>query len=831
MSATPPRSTVATLPGGHDGDTLRPFMAEPTEPLLQDCTKCGTLIDVTDEEPFARMHCPSCGESLRVRRQFDHFEIQEALGSGGMGTVYRALDHNLHRAVALKLLRKDLSNDPEFIKQFEHEAAITAQITHPNVVKVYSTGSDRGLFFIAMELVDKGSLDDVMTKEGAVPELKALEVGIQIAAGLNAALKCGLIHRDVKPGNILFADAKNSKIVDFGLAVRMDEAGTVGGEIWGTPYYVAPEKLANQPEDFRSDIYSLAASLFHAIAAKPPCETEDATINTLLTLKRSLKPLEQVAPGVSSETAYVINRALKADPAERYQTYEDFIKHLEYARAEGLKREAAKAIAARQAPPAKMETRHAVSWVTLGMLTAVALGGAAVYTYRDLLFGPDASLQSAQPALPLEATPQERYEQAQMLLAEGKLEDAAAAFRQVESHSATTRPLSDWAALHAGLSSLLADQEDAAQLDFQRLSSREAFSHEPGRAELAEFFITTGAHLATHSMESASPETRSGPHLALLPLLWGAKAWSEGHLARAGTLFRQFAVVEIAPSHAWIAGYRPLAERFAKDAEAYEAIAGLWKAAGTEDARALALPQLQNAAAEAKLTGKAGALLQALVQEAEQSVAAARAERERSIAESEAADAQALAEVRPKTELLFTQFRFADARGALMMLQPRSEKGQQRKALLVKRADWLAKFKLSLIQDLIAHRFPAPIGKRSGEKLDGVVENASDSGLAMKLQFGTAAVPWSDIALESVYTMARSFLRLDPLPDRAADRRWHLGIFALMAGKHEEGKAWLQQAAQLKPTYQPQIPEALASFGLSESSPSGANAPAGMTEI
>src|SRR3954469_8296818 len=120
-------------------------MAETTEPLLQECTTCGAFFDVSDEEPFALMHCATCGAAMRVRRQFASFEVQEILGGGGMGSVYRALDINLHRQVALKLLRREFSEQPDFIKQFAREAATTALVNHPNVVKVYSSGSDHGL--------------------------------------------------------------------------------------------------------------------------------------------------------------------------------------------------------------------------------------------------------------------------------------------------------------------------------------------------------------------------------------------------------------------------------------------------------------------------------------------------------------------------------------------------------------------------------------------------------------------------------------------------------------------------------------------------------------
>ena len=160
---------------------------------------------------------------MRTSRQYNHFSIVETLGQGGMGTVYKALDRNLNRMVALKLLRKELSADDGYIAKLEDEARITASINHPYVVKVFTYGSDHGQYYIAMELVDKGSLDDLMQLQGRVSELQVLNVGLQVASGLQAAHQAGLIHRDVKPGNILFADAHTAKITDFGLALLAEQ--------------------------------------------------------------------------------------------------------------------------------------------------------------------------------------------------------------------------------------------------------------------------------------------------------------------------------------------------------------------------------------------------------------------------------------------------------------------------------------------------------------------------------------------------------------------------------------------------------------------------------
>src|SRR5438445_4458234 len=256
----------------------------------QACLACGTVIDTAAAQPLARVPCPKCGGKVRAERTFDHFVLVETLGVGGMGTVYKARDTLLDRFVALKLLRQALGAGFDHATQLQHEARVAASVNHPNVVQVFSSGTDHGQFYLVMELVEGGSLDDLVEQHSRLPEEQVLEAGIQVAKGLRAAHAKGLIHRDVKPANILFADEHTAKIGDFGLAGVAAETAETRGEIWGTPYYVAPERLDNKPEDFRSDIYSLGATLFHAVTGRAPIEGETNSATTLRELKN--KPLD-----------------------------------------------------------------------------------------------------------------------------------------------------------------------------------------------------------------------------------------------------------------------------------------------------------------------------------------------------------------------------------------------------------------------------------------------------------------------------------------------------------------------------------------------------------
>jgi serine/threonine protein kinase len=213
-----------------------------------------------------------------------------------------------------------------------------------------------------MEMIAGGSLDDLIQEQSAVSEVVALEVGIQIALGLEAALERGLIHRDLKPANILFTEPGSAKLVDFGLAMVMSEAAVSNGEIWGTPYYIAPEKLDEKPEDFRSDIYSLGGTLFHALAGRPPYEDKTASLVALKQLKSRPVSIQSFAPHVSNETAYVINRMMAKDPEKRYASYAELLEHLRYALEKAREMEASPN--ARKERPVLVD-RSSTAWIPL----------------------------------------------------------------------------------------------------------------------------------------------------------------------------------------------------------------------------------------------------------------------------------------------------------------------------------------------------------------------------------------------------------------------------------------------------------------------------------
>jgi len=260
---------------------------------------------------------------------FGNYQMERELGRGGMGTVHLAKDIGLNRKVALKILRSDLGQDVGFSKKFLEEVEITASLAHPNIIRVFTLGEQEGRLYLVMEHLDEPSMEQRMEKHGKLPEKDVLEIGIGIASALQFAHEeTGLIHRDIKPGNILFGRGKIPKLADFGLAAGARSALQQQDEIWGTPYYVSPERLLRQPEDIRSDIYSLGATLYHALAGRPPFDAETAEEVARRHISDRPPPLRSFCPHAQEQTVFTLDKCLNKDPVARWSNYEDFIRQM-----------------------------------------------------------------------------------------------------------------------------------------------------------------------------------------------------------------------------------------------------------------------------------------------------------------------------------------------------------------------------------------------------------------------------------------------------------------------------------------------------------------------
>jgi hypothetical protein len=551
--------------------------ADSEEPLIQNCPECGTAMDVSGVEPLSAVTCPECGAPSVIAATIDHFELVDVIGHGGMGVVYKALDTSLDRHVALKLLRKS-SGNPEQIKQLETEAAITASINHPHVVRVFSTGIDHGRFYIAMELVEKGTLDRLIELQGRVAEAQVLEVGIQIASGLRAAQYAGLIHRDVKPGNILFADNHTAKIVDFGLAIFAEDEAKTRGEIWGTPYYVAPEKLDRKPEDFRSDIYSLGGTLFHALAGRPPFEAESASMVALKHLKSQVVSLQAFAPQVSAKTAYVINRTLVKDPDQRYQSYDELIEHLEYARTElqasgGKPKESKRVVLETEAD------KKAMGWVVLSLIGIVVAGAIAAFFMRG---GPGKKGQDLFPAA---------FQQ----LADGRTAEAATSLAGVAAQK-PDQPWLNWTNLFEGLAQLLAGHRVEANAHFKKVEERGPYSKKAAEKGQANLLVEVAKRMQSDQPINPADfeRTNLSNYESVRLLFYGLKNWDLGKYEEAAKLLRQFRQATPGGPDAWIADLKPVAGNFLDEYTAFEMVSNRAKNAKSLDEKKNALNALKS---------------------------------------------------------------------------------------------------------------------------------------------------------------------------------------------------------------------------------------------
>jgi len=248
------------------------------------------------------------------------FEVLGFLGRGGMGNVFKARQVSMDRLVALKILPTRLARDEESVERLTREARAAAKLRHPNIVHAYDVGSADGHYYFAMEYVDGEGLDAVLRSDGPLDQDRALQILIQVTRALAAAHEAGIIHRDVKPSNIMLDSKGEVRVTDFGLAERIegDVAATANGRPLGTPAYAAPEMLAGRAVDARADLYSLGATFFHVLAGRPPFEGQDFSEIVIKQVHEAPPALADVAPQLDPRLCQIIDRLLGKDPAERY---------------------------------------------------------------------------------------------------------------------------------------------------------------------------------------------------------------------------------------------------------------------------------------------------------------------------------------------------------------------------------------------------------------------------------------------------------------------------------------------------------------------------------
>ncbi len=261
--------------------------------------------------------------------QIPGFQMMQKIGAGAMAHVFKAKQLSLDRIVAIKILPRHYSEDRDFVERFYKEGRAAAKLNHNNIVQAIDVGEYAGNHYFVMEFVDGKTVYDELVKNRVYSEAAALEIVVQVAKALEHAHARGLIHRDVKPKNVMITKDGTAKLADMGLARQTDDAAAAEaekGRAFGTPYYIAPEQIRGlQDVDFRADIYSLGAMFYHMVTGKVPFEGASPTAIMQKHLKQPLVPPDHLNKSLSTGLAEIIERMMAKDRARRYQSTTDLL--------------------------------------------------------------------------------------------------------------------------------------------------------------------------------------------------------------------------------------------------------------------------------------------------------------------------------------------------------------------------------------------------------------------------------------------------------------------------------------------------------------------------
>lgn len=552
-------------------------------------------MDVSNVAPFSNVECPECQKHTRVKREFGPYTLLRRHAIGGMSMVFVGHDNTLDREVALKILSEDYSADEKRISAFEEEARITAAISHPHVVRVFKTGKAFGRFYIAMELVAGGHLEHQIRERGALPEAEALRLAIEVAEGLRAAHSAGLIHRDIKPGNILLDSAGSAKIVDFGLALMTKGGVATPDELWATPYYVPPETIDGREEDYRADVYAFGATFYHVLAGKPPCTEESMVTTQLREAKKHIIPLSMAAPQLAMETAAVIECAMAYDPSARFSSYDELIESLQTALVvvnardknirNGIKPAARPPVAV--AVTAADRRRKAKKDKQQKIITAcVILGVCGVATWAVINFagkssrnsdpntgsdpngGNNTPIVSDQSGVEIGAL----YQKARRDQENGNYDTARINFAQLRDNPKVQEPTRSWCGFEAMMSSWLNGNSQAARDDAKALTSHLSSGSAPDNMRRR---LTPLLQQLQELPPILKPLTSDKPDTDLVYLMAcmssACKNWEQGKIEDAMPFFDIVSKVPLKDENSLIGLYQGKAKDYLKDAATLKA--------------------------------------------------------------------------------------------------------------------------------------------------------------------------------------------------------------------------------------------------------------------
>ena len=265
---------------------------------------------------------------MSTRLLAGRYELIERIGEGGMAVVYKAKDRLLNRFVAIKILKPEFTKDMKVIESFRRESQAAASLSHPNIVNVYDVGKEGNIYYIVMELIEGNVLSDIIREEGALEPRRAVAIAKQVASALSVAHKNQIIHRDVKPHNILITKEGVAKITDFGIAKAMSSSTMTAnqtGTIMGSVHYFSPEQARGGYVDEKSDIYSLGIVMYEMLTGKVPFDAENPVAVAVMHMNEEITPPSQVNPSISPDVESIVMKATAKYQVNRYKTADEMI--------------------------------------------------------------------------------------------------------------------------------------------------------------------------------------------------------------------------------------------------------------------------------------------------------------------------------------------------------------------------------------------------------------------------------------------------------------------------------------------------------------------------
>jgi serine/threonine protein kinase len=327
------------------------------------------------------------------------YRLESKLGSGGMSTVYLALDEVLDRPVAVKLLHREISEEADQLERFRREARAAARLSHPNLVGVIDAGEDDGRPYIVFEYIEGQTLKRCIQEKGGLPVDEAVAYAIEIGRGLTAAHARKLVHRDVKPQNVLIDPDGRAKVTDFGIARSLEQKGmTATGRVLGTTDYVSPEQAMGEDVDERSDVYSLGVVLYEMLTGDVPFQAETQVAVAMKHVNEPMPDVQAKRPEVSAVVASVVDRSTTKDPRDRYSTVAEMVRDLEQtleveaARRGGTSGEATSVLDSVPKANRRLRQRRP-PWlgIAMGLVGIALIAAAAIFGGEKLNLGNDSS--------------------------------------------------------------------------------------------------------------------------------------------------------------------------------------------------------------------------------------------------------------------------------------------------------------------------------------------------------------------------------------------------------------------------------------------------------